>query len=79
MAGSDRTGRTIFDIQEKVSRSCLDACRTVLARVGKAAGVSPCTTPSLLSTTSDDQPLAGFNERVTLHKHLDLSDRQAEL
>ena len=75
MAGSDRTGRTIFDIEEKVSRSCLSACKTVLARVGKTVGASPCTTPSLLTTTSNDRPLAGLHEGVALHKYSDLNER----
>lgn len=75
VAGSDRTGCTIFDIEEKVSRSCLNACKSLLPRVGKTVGASPCTTPSLLTTTSDDRPLAGLHEGVTVHKYLDLIDR----
>ena len=76
VAGSDRTGRTIFDLEEKVSRSCLSACKTVLARVDKIVGASSCTTPSLSTTTSGgDRPLVGLHEGVTLHKYSDLNER----
>ncbi len=30
VGGSDRTGRTVFDIDEKVPHSCLSACRQIL-------------------------------------------------
>ena len=30
LGGADRSGKTIFDIEEKVPRSCLSACRQIL-------------------------------------------------
>lgn len=40
VGGSDRTGRTVFDIQEKVANSCLVACRHILLDANKAAAAS---------------------------------------
>jgi hypothetical protein len=41
IGGSDRTGRTIFDIHESVAHSCLHACKSLLVQAtSKAAAVS---------------------------------------
>lgn len=34
VGGSDRTGRTVFDIEERVAQSCLSACRQMLLDAG---------------------------------------------
>jgi hypothetical protein len=38
VGGSDRTGRTVFDIADKVASSCLASCRQILLDAGKVGG-----------------------------------------
>ena len=77
MGGSDRTGRTLFDIDEKVPRSCLAAGMSLISRAFKSqsqSAVSASLTPSsVLSTASEERSLAGLNERVSHFKFEDIS------
>ena len=62
IGGSDKTGRTLFDIQEKVPLSCLSAGKPVIA---KARNIKLALIPSTDSGPGPDgRSLGGFNERV---------------
>ena len=75
VGGSDRTGRTLFDIEEKVPRSCLSAGMSLISRAFKSqtAVCASLTPSSALSTASEERSLAGLNERVSHFKFEDIS------
>ena len=77
VGGSDRTGRTLFDIEEKVPSSCLAAGMSFIVRATKSRSQSvlcvPHTPSSVLSNASEECSLAGLNERVSHFKFEDIS------
>lgn len=73
VGGSDRTGRTLFDIQEKVPLSCLSAGRSIIAKATNTNSAQNNFAPLLLSESgagsdpgsgSGFLPLGGLNKRV---------------
>ena len=89
MGGSDRTGRTLFDIQERVSGSCLAASMALIIKASNSNSNSnskqqavhdpsvSIASSSLVSVSSDrdrqSHSLAGLNERVSHFKYSEMS------
>jgi hypothetical protein len=69
IGGSDRTGRTIFDIHETVPHSCLHACKSLLVQAtSKAAAVSAASgyrgLPPSLSVSHSSTALIGAGSGI---------------
>jgi hypothetical protein len=85
VGGSDRTGRTLFDIQERVPGSCLAASMALIMKASSSkqhALRDPCVSiasSSIASVSSDrdrqshSHSLAGLNERVSHFKYSEMS------
>ena len=77
VGGSDRTGRTLFDIQEKVSGSCLTAGMALIVKASKPQVLhGHSVASSSIATAISDQhshSLAGLNERVAYFKYNEMS------
>ena len=62
IGGSDKTGRTLFDIQEKVPLSCLSAGKSAIAKAkSRKLAFFPLTDSE---PDPDGTSMGGFNERV---------------
>ena len=85
MGGSDRTGRTLFDIQERVPGSCLAASMALIIKASNSNSKQQAVhdpsvsiaSSSLVSVSSDrdrqSHSLAGLNERVSHFKYSEMS------
>jgi hypothetical protein len=87
VGGSDRTGRTLFDIQERVPGSCLAASMALIIKASNSNSNSKqqavhdpsvsIASSSLVSVSSDrdrqSHSLAGLNERVSHFKYSEMS------
>jgi hypothetical protein len=73
VGGSDRAGRTIFDIRETVQNSCLQACRTILlqatARISSSSN-PPVNAASVNHSNSYYQTSNGINGTATTNSFI---------